>query len=126
MNKNEQPAPQELTSDQKLLLSAIRDTVDAGKGYFLCLQATAVIFEPDITVAYQQLTQLLDLGYIRYAVGTYSVDITDKGREFLKSLEVDRAIKSSENSIDKPGLWNRFSGWFIVNIVLRYFYKYEE
>ncbi|MBP9781480.1 hypothetical protein KBC89_02390 [Candidatus Woesebacteria bacterium] len=114
MNKNERPAPQELTSDQKLLLRAIRDTVDAGKGYFLCLQATAVLFEPDTSVTNQHLRHLLDLEYVRYAVGMYSVDITDKGRKFLKSLEVD-----------KPGLWNRFSGWALVNILLR-FYKYKE
>lgn len=125
MNRNERPSTQELTSDQKLLLRAIRDTVDGGKGYFLCLQATAVLFEPDITVAYQQLTQLLDLGYIRYAVGTYSVDITEKGRGFLKSLEVDRANNSSENDLGKPGIWYRFSGWLVVNVVLRLF-KYKE
>ena len=125
MNKNERPTPQELTSDQKLLLRTIRDTVDAGKGYFLCLQATAVLFEPDITVAYQQLTKLLDLGYIRYAVGTYSVDITDKGRKFLKSFEVDQPSMLSEKDLGKPGLWNRFSGWALVNILLR-FYKYKE
>jgi hypothetical protein len=130
MNRNERPSTQELTSDQKLLLVAIKDSVDGnnvegGKGYFLCLQATAVLFEPDITVAYQQLTQLLDLGYIRFAIGTYSVDITEKGRRFLKSLEVGQSSTLTEQELGKPGIWDRFSGWFVVNILLR-LYKYKE
>ncbi|HNQ17452.1 MAG TPA: hypothetical protein PKJ26_03140 [Candidatus Woesebacteria bacterium] len=31
----------------------------------------------------------------------------------------------SENDLDKPGIWYRFSGWLVVNVVLRLF-KYKE
>lgn len=123
MQKKEELTDKRL-ADRNKLLKTIRDHVDGAKGYFPTLQASTVLLNFK-DYADPLLLELIELDYIRLAYGKVAVEITDKGREFLNSLEVNRAKNSSENSIDKPGLWNRFSGWALVNILLR-FYKYKE
>jgi len=111
-----------LEPQQVKLLTAIRNHVDAGKGYVLPIDGMGYLQEENDKVVAGHLSTLLSSGFIKEAPfyrGAF--DITEKGRKYLLTTESNSNAPFKSSESDNQGWWDRFSGWFVLQFLARFY-----